>query len=99
MELERALIVHAAPTLAGLKTANLFWFSCPDLEEARRAVDGWNGIFMEKGVRLDIMKIHRNRMLLYVYREKRLEKDLTQPEAERIPAVIQKAVCRTSCPG
>lgn len=48
MELERALIVHAAPTLAGLKTANLFWFSCPDLEEARRAVDGWNGIFMER---------------------------------------------------
>lgn len=84
MELERALIVHAAPTLAGLKTANLFWFSCPDPEEACRAVEGWNGIFLEKGVRLDIMKTHRNRMLLYVYRENRLEKDLTQPEAERI---------------
>lgn len=83
-QLERALIVHAAPTLAGLKTANLFWFTCEDLQEACQMVCRWNGMLLKKGIRLDIMKVNRNRILLYVYREKRLKKDLKQPDAENI---------------
>ena len=84
MEFEQVLVRHGAPTLAGLKTASMFWYSFQDLEQTCEMICQWNDTFLQKGIRLDILKINRDRMLLYVYRETRLWKDLEQPEARRI---------------
>lgn len=84
MEFESLLIRHGAPTLAGLKTAALFWYSCQSLALAALQVEEWNQVFGQKGIRMRILKTCKNRVLLYVYREKKLLADLESKEVREI---------------
>ena len=48
--LEEILIRHSAPTLAGLKTANLFWYSWESKEEFENSAELWKRVLKEKGL-------------------------------------------------
>lgn len=74
--MERKIIKHCAPTLAGLKTANMFTYSFAFMEELTDQLDRINETLNKKGVFAEIIKIRENRALIYVYRKERLRKDL-----------------------
>ncbi len=80
--LEEDLIRYSAPTLAGLKTANLFWYSWESREEFENSLAFWKGIFQEKGLDITIMRTTAQRALLYVNRKKKLEADLKREKTQ-----------------
>ncbi len=53
--LDEFLIRHSAPTLAGLKTANLFWYPWENREELKAVLEEWQKVFQEKGLGLMVM--------------------------------------------
>ena len=74
---EEQVVRNCAPTLAGLKTGNLF--ACPyenreDLLDFLRSLNRRLG---KKGVRAVPLRIRQDRALIYLYRPARLEKDLS----------------------
>ena len=77
--LEKELIYYCAPTLAGMKTANLFSFKFQEKDKFLKDIFALNNAANEKGVKIDILSIRENRALIYVYRIKALVKDLSKP--------------------
>lgn len=77
---EELLVSHCAPTLAGLKTANLFSCSCPCPAQLAQEVTRLNKQLNSKGVCVQVLSNRGKRALIYVYRPKRLEKDLNHPD-------------------
>ena len=80
MQIEHALIEHGAPTLAGLKTANLFPVKMEE-EDIIRSFRRVNRILNEKGMRAIPLKKKNDSILLYLFRPEKLRKDLRHPEA------------------
>ncbi|AFA50025.1 DUF3793 family protein [Acetobacterium woodii] len=80
--LENEIIRHCAPTLAGLKTGNLFSYPYRGDSELRQQVSYWNDLLNKRGVMLKILKQNERRALIYVYRQKRLVKDLSCPRVQ-----------------
>lgn len=78
---ENYLIEHCSPTLASLKTANMFSVRYEHLSAVRDAIDMYNGFFSEKEVRLLLLKAEKGLALIYVYRRSRLQADLNAPGA------------------
>lgn len=81
---EEMLIQHCSPTLAGMKTGNLF--TCPyETEgELRQTLRFWNGALACKGVRILPLRCHGGRALIYLYRPARLSRDLQNEAARRL---------------
>ncbi len=83
---EEMFVRQCAPTLAGVKTGNLF--SCPYgskediIEEVRRL----NRVLVPKGLRLLPLRYSEKRVLLYLYRPAELWRDLTDSKAAQILA-------------
>ena len=75
---EEMLVRHCAPTLAGLKTGNLFSCEFEDEEAMRFSLRRWNRILGKKGLRLLPLRFRENRGLIYVFRPSRLSLDLQQ---------------------
>lgn len=75
---DKLLIEHCSPTLAGLKTANLFSFAETDPTSTGRHLRFWNRTLNGRGVFLTVLHRDKTRALVYVYRRKRLEKDLNR---------------------
>ena len=82
--LEEVLIRHSAPTLAGLKTANLFWYSWESKEEFENSVELWKRVLKEKGLSLTVIRTTEQRALLYVDRRKKLEDDLKRAKTRKM---------------
>ena len=80
---ERDLIVYCSPTLASLKTANLFHPTYASEEELAAQLEFWNRTLVEKGVALRVLRRRSGRALLYVYRPSALARDLEKPETAR----------------
>ena len=80
MRMEKILVEHGAPTLAGLKTANLFSVRMggDDLVSFLRQA---NRILKEKGMKVIPVRRRSGTALLYLFRPDRLEEDLNRPEA------------------
>ncbi|MBR3640944.1 MAG: DUF3793 family protein [Oscillibacter sp.] len=81
---ERELVRQAAPTLAGIKTGNLFPCRYASFEELKTDIGSVNRRLREKGLRLLPLRYAAGRALLYLYRPARLQKDLAAPEAREI---------------
>ena len=81
---DQMLIQHCAPTLAGLKTANLF--SCPynSDQELRAALHRLNRCLRGKGLRILPLRRRNGRALIYVYRPAFLQRDLARKDAGRL---------------
>ncbi len=76
--LEAKMVEHCAPTLAGMKTANLFRYRCSSADALQEEVRSQNRKLNKKGVFIEILKADGCQALLYVYRRNRLEEDLAK---------------------
>ena len=81
---EELLVRHCAPTLAGLKTANLFSCTCENRETLRQHLQRLNRDFVKKGLCALPLRCRNGKALIYVYRPQRLREDLKDREAGEI---------------
>ena len=78
MSLDKYLVEHCSPTLASLKTANMFSCAYENETALNTAVAALNELFKEKGVELIVLKKAHNTALIYVCRKKILCDDLNK---------------------
>lgn len=78
MSLDKYLVQHCAPTLASIKTANLFSCAYESDSNLEYSVGVWNEVFKNKGVELIVLKKHNHKALIYVCRKSRLRADLAK---------------------
>lgn len=78
---DELVIKHCSPTLAGLKTANMF--SCPynSQAELKESVRKLNKILSIKGLRVLTLRKTEQNALIYIYRPKKLKADLSNGSA------------------
>ncbi|MCR5145230.1 MAG: DUF3793 family protein [Lachnospiraceae bacterium] len=81
---ERYVIEHCSPTLAGIKTGNLFRIQLDKLTNLYDEIRELNNILICKGLRAVPVKVTGKDALVYIYRPDFLEKDLSSPEAIEI---------------
>lgn len=81
---EELIIRHCSPTLAGMKTANMFTCPCTDDRKLRESIRRLNGVLVKKGLRVLPLRLQEGRALIYVYRPSRLGRDLQQTDAHRL---------------
>lgn len=74
---EEHIVRNCAPTLAGLKTGNLFSCACESKEAAFAFVRKMNHRLGKKGVRLLPLRFTEGRALFYLFRPAKLRKDLS----------------------
>lgn len=77
---EQLLIEHCAPTLANVKTANMFCYKTGINEIICETISYWNNRLNKFGISIKVLKqfSHQRSYLVYVYREKNLIADLEQ---------------------
>ena len=78
--LEPYLIGHCSPTLANLKTANLFGYRYDRTEDLTEQLEQLRQQLLPRGVELRLLQLGPDRALVYVYRIRRLVRDLADPE-------------------
>ena len=88
---EEVLVNHCSPTLAGLKTANMFVCDFASDRELREDMRFWNLRLSERGVRMLSLRYRHSRALIYVYRPSMLETDLKNAQADRL--LKEKGYC------
>ena len=76
MMLNKLLIKYCAPTLAGIKTANLFSYPFLSKKKLLKDLAKLNKILNPKGLFARILRTKENFALLFVYRLSRLVSDL-----------------------
>lgn len=79
--MEKYLIQHCAPTLASLKTANLFTYACSSRAELTTCITFWNRQMEKKGISICALRIREHSALIYVYRREFLKRDIEKPGA------------------
>lgn len=78
------IIRHAAPTLAGLKTGNLFPWSFQDQAGFLKTLQEANRVLVPRGLRLLPLRLEPSKALLYLFRTSSLSRDLAQEQAREI---------------
>lgn len=81
---EETLVQLCAPTLAGLKTGNLFAAEYHSPQEIRAQVRSFNRVLVPRGLRAMPMRYGKRRALIYVYRPDKLQRDLMDEQAARL---------------
>lgn len=94
--MERKIIEHCAPTLAGLKTANMFNYKFSSMDVLYVELEKANQILNQKGLYVEILKIKECRALIYVYRPNRLQKDLEKADVDVLLRRYGYSNCRLS---
>lgn len=74
---EDLIIKHCSPTLAGLKTGNLFSCTYTSVKDTEDFIKKLNRIFNPKGVNALPLKYGNGRVLIYVFRPSKLARDLS----------------------
>ena len=80
--LEQYLIEHCSPTLASVKTANLFTWSFEPEEMPKQQVWYWNQELQARGISLVVLRVRNQKALMYVCRKQRLQERLDEPEVQ-----------------
>ena len=107
-EMEQYLICHCSPTLASIKTANLFSCSFERQEDFAECIAYWNKQMHPKGIAVTVLQQKPNWALVYVHRIAQLQKDLQKPGVScfleqygYVDLCVEKALepksCRYSC--
>ena len=78
---EEIFVHYCSPTLAGIKTANLFSCRFADEKEMRDSVRRLNVALVKKGIRVLPLRYHDGCALIYAYRPSKLSQDLQQADA------------------
>ncbi len=74
---EELIIRHCSPTLAGIKTANMFSCSFETKEQLYRDIRLLNRRLASRGLRVVPLRICDKTALIYIYRPSKLRKDFT----------------------
>ncbi|MDO4285589.1 MAG: DUF3793 family protein [Eubacteriales bacterium] len=83
---EEMIVENCSPTLAGIKTGNLFTCSCETQEELRRDVRAFNKTFVPKGLRMIPLRYENKRAMIYLYRPSRLREDFANGDTRELLA-------------
>ena len=78
--LEAEIIAHCAPTLAGIKTANMFTYTPMNRNKLSMEIEEENRKLNCRGVFVEVLRTSEHKALVYVYREGLLQKELENPE-------------------
>lgn len=78
------LVKHCSPTLAGLKTGNMFTCPYESERELREFLRFWNQALSGKGLRVLCLRCRQQRALIYLYRPSWLQKDLQDQRASHL---------------
>ena len=89
---DELLIKCGSPTLAGLKTGNMFSYPYESREEVTSALRRLNKILVPKGLRILPLRYTDKTVLLYLYRIDALRKDLSRQEEKALTGKVQKIV-------
>lgn len=81
---ENFIVQHCAPTLAGIKTGNLFTYAYESESQLWDRVRRLNRRLWQKGVRIIPLRWGGKRALIYIYRPHRLRADLENRSAIRL---------------
>lgn len=81
---EQLIIQQCSPTLAGLKTGNLFLVEMGNREELLMEIRKINERLRNRGIRMVPMRFHKGKALIYLYRISKLKEDLNNQEARQI---------------
>lgn len=81
---DEIIVQKCSPTLAGLKTGNLFLVDFDTKEELQKDIRSLNKRLKEKGLRIIPVRYRKNKALMYLYRMSQLKKDLQDMEAGRL---------------
>lgn len=91
---EELLIKYCAPTLASLKTGNLFSCRFENREDLQFYIRNLNLKLRDKGLRLLPLRQDEGRALIYLYRPCRLYRDLENEAARRL---LEECGCGYDC--
>lgn len=81
---ENHIIRNCAPTLAGIKTGNIFTCPYESKEALLQSIRNLNGQLRCKGLRILPLRFSEKRALIYLYRPKKLCADLTDSSAAQL---------------
>lgn len=81
---DEMIIELCSPTLAGIKTGNLFSCDCEDPGQLLCEVRSYNSMLARKGICMLVLSVKKKRALIYLFRPERLKKDLADAEAAEI---------------
>ena len=81
---EEMIVKHCAPTLAGLKTGNMFVADFEDAFVLRESLRHWNCQLWRKGLRFVSLYHRDGRALIYMFRPSRLSQDLQDQMAREV---------------
>lgn len=81
---EELLVRHCAPTLAGIKTGNLFSCACESRNALTAQIRALNRRLAPKGLCLLPLRVSGERALLYLFRPAQLRSDLEQEGAAEL---------------
>lgn len=81
---EENIIRHCSPTLAGMKTGNMFTQFFENEQQMKESIRELNKIFVDKGLRLIPLRWKNKKALLYLFRPSYLSRDLRNSTANRL---------------
>ena len=81
---EELVVRCCAPTLASLKTGNMFSCRCDTQEELYAYIRNLNRRLLQKGLRVLPLRYRDGMALIYVYRPSKLHKDLSHATARKL---------------
>ena len=84
---EKTLAWHCAPSLTGIKAADMICWK-PPVQGADRLLQHYTDILLRRGIRLHVLRRSGGRLLMLIFRPAQLEQCLAQPEVQRILAEV-----------
>ena len=81
---DQIIVENCSPTLAGLKTGNLFSCEYKTKKEVRDYLRRLNMLLCKKGIRIVPVKYYEKRVVLYLYRPSLLHRDLNNGIAKDV---------------
>ena len=81
---DQFIVENASPTLAGLKTGNLFSVEYTDRKTIDEEIRDLNHVLTDKGLRAVPVRYMKNRVLIYLYRPDYLDRDIKDPDVADI---------------
>lgn len=78
------IVRNCSPTLAGLKTGNIFSCDFASRRELTDSIRRWNKMLVKKGLRMLPLRCQDHRALIYVFRPSYLSRDLGRRTASRL---------------
>ena len=81
LQFEQTLAHHCAPSLTGIKPADLVCWKPPE-QEGMKLLGYYAGALFRRGICLRVLGYSGGRMMLLIFRKRELEKCLEQPQVQ-----------------